>query len=81
MICLQRTISHSIEELLSKCTAVVLGPGLGTAKETEEAIIPLVRRIIAEKKPLVLDADAIKPVGENLHSHKEFNNRRDPACR
>jgi len=56
----------SIEVLLSKCTAVVLGPGLGAAKETEEAIIPLVRRIIAEKKPLVLDADAIKPVGENL---------------
>jgi NAD(P)H-hydrate epimerase len=56
----------SIEELLSKCTAVVLGPGLGSAKETEEAIIPLVRRIIAGKKPLVLDADAIKPVGENL---------------
>ena len=56
----------TIEELLHKCTAVVLGPGLGTAKETEEAIIPLIRRIIAEKKPLVLDADAIKPVGENL---------------
>jgi len=56
----------SIEELLSKSTAVVLGPGLGTAKETEEAIIPLVRRIIAEKKPLVLDADAIRPVGVNL---------------
>jgi NAD(P)H-hydrate epimerase len=55
-----------IEELLSKCTGVILGPGLGTASETEEAIIPLVRRIIAEKKPLVLDADAIKPVGENL---------------
>jgi hydroxyethylthiazole kinase-like uncharacterized protein yjeF len=56
----------SIEELLTKCTAVVLGPGLGTAKETEETIIPLVRRIIEKKKPLVLDADAIKPVGENL---------------
>jgi NAD(P)H-hydrate epimerase len=56
----------SIEDLLSKCTAVVLGPGLGTAKETEETIIPLVNRIIEEKKPLVLDADAIKPVGENL---------------
>lgn len=56
----------SIEELLSKCTAVVLGPGLGTAKETEETIIPLVRRIIEKKKSLVLDADAIKPVGENL---------------
>ena len=56
----------SIEELLHKCTAVVLGPGLGTAKETEEAIIPLIKRIITEKKPLVIDADAIKPVGENF---------------
>jgi len=55
-----------IEELLGKCTGVVLGPGLGTASETEEAIIPLVKRIIAEKKPMILDADAIKPVGENL---------------
>jgi NAD(P)H-hydrate epimerase len=55
-----------IEELLCKCTAVVLGPGLGTATETEDAIIPLIKRIINEKKPLVLDADAIKPVGENL---------------
>ena len=56
----------SIEEHLRRCTGVVLGPGLGTAEETEEAIIPLIKRIITEKKPLVLDADAIKPVGENL---------------
>jgi len=55
-----------IEELLRKSTGVILGPGLGTAPETEEAIILLVRRVIAEKKPLVLDADAIKPVGGNL---------------
>jgi hydroxyethylthiazole kinase-like uncharacterized protein yjeF len=55
-----------IEDLLGKCTAVILGPGLGTARETEDVIIPLVKRIIAEKKPLVLDADAIKPIGENL---------------
>ena len=55
-----------IEELLGKCTAVILGPGLGAAHETEEAIIPLVGRIITEKKPLVLDADAIKPLSENL---------------
>jgi NAD(P)H-hydrate epimerase len=61
----------SIEELLSKCTTVVLGPGLGAAKETEEAIIPLVRSIIAGKKPLVLDADAIKPIGENLATIKD----------
>jgi NAD(P)H-hydrate epimerase len=55
-----------IEELLGKCTGVILGPGLGNAPETEAAIIPIIKRIIAEKKPLVLDADAIKPVGENL---------------
>ena len=41
-----------IEELLGKCTGVILGPGLGTASETEEAMTPLVKRIIAEKKPL-----------------------------
>ncbi|MBN1859963.1 MAG: NAD(P)H-hydrate dehydratase [Candidatus Thermoplasmatota archaeon] len=55
-----------IEELLTKCTAVILGPGLGAAKETQEAIVPLVQRIMKEKKPLVLDADAIKPIGEHL---------------
>ena len=55
-----------IEPLLQKCTAVILGPGLGTAPETEEAIIPVVQRILAEKKPLVIDADAMKPVGEHL---------------
>lgn len=56
----------SIEELLEKCTAVILGPGLGTAKDTEEAIGPLVQRVISSKKPLVLDADALKPVGTQL---------------
>jgi hydroxyethylthiazole kinase-like uncharacterized protein yjeF len=55
-----------IEELLRKCTGVILGPGLGSVKETEDAILPLVTRIIQEKKPLVIDADAIKPIGENL---------------
>jgi hydroxyethylthiazole kinase-like uncharacterized protein yjeF len=57
---------QKIDELLTKCNSVILGPGLGAAKETEEAVVSLVKRIIAEKKPLVIDADAIKPVGENL---------------
>jgi hydroxyethylthiazole kinase-like uncharacterized protein yjeF len=56
-----------IEDLLEKCTGVILGPGLGNAPETEKAIIPLVMRIVQEKKPLVIDADAIKPVGGNLN--------------
>ncbi len=55
-----------IQEFVHKSTAVILGPGLGTAKETEEAIPPLVSLIIQEKKPLVIDADAIKPVGNLL---------------
>jgi len=55
-----------IEELLGKCTAVILGPGLGTARQTEEAVVSLVQRIIAEKKPLVLDADAIQPIADHL---------------
>jgi hydroxyethylthiazole kinase-like uncharacterized protein yjeF len=55
-----------ITPLIGKCTAVVLGPGLGSAPETETAIIPLVQQIIAEKKPLVLDADALKPLANNL---------------
>jgi NAD(P)H-hydrate epimerase len=59
-----------IEPLLEKCTAVVLGPGLGNAPETTDAIVPLVKRIIQEKKPLVIDADAMKPVGEHLDAIK-----------
>lgn len=55
-----------IEDLLLKCTGVIFGPGLGNAKDTEDAIIPLINRIIQEKKPLVIDADAIKPIGENI---------------
>jgi hydroxyethylthiazole kinase-like uncharacterized protein yjeF len=55
-----------ITPLLEKCTAVVLGPGLGAAPETEAAIIPLVQQIVAQKKPLILDADALKPLAHNL---------------
>ena len=63
----------NIEELLGKATAVILGPGLGTDTETEKAIVPLVKCIIAENKPLVLDADAIKPIGQNLSVIKNSN--------
>jgi len=55
-----------IEEIIDKCDAIVIGPGLGTAKETKKAIIDTVEIIIKQKKPLVIDADAINPVGEHL---------------
>jgi ADP-dependent NAD(P)H-hydrate dehydratase / NAD(P)H-hydrate epimerase len=62
-----------ITALLSKCTGVILGPGLGSAPETEEAIIQLMQHIVEEKKPLVLDADAIKPIGAHLKLIKNSN--------
>lgn len=56
----------TIEEIMDKCDAVVIGPGLGNSKETKKAIIDTVVTVINQKKPLVIDADAIKPVGEQL---------------
>ncbi|MFW6121827.1 MAG: NAD(P)H-hydrate dehydratase [Petrotogales bacterium] len=55
-----------IEQMLYRCTAAVIGPGLGTSKETKEAIVKIVELIIAQNKPLVIDADAIHPVGQHL---------------
>ena len=55
-----------IREILDRCNAIVIGPGLGKAKETEKAIIKIVEIFIKQKKPLVIDADAIKPIGEKL---------------
>jgi len=55
----------AIREMLARCSAVVVGPGLGTAKETEEAVIKIIKLLKEEDKPLVIDADAIRPAGEN----------------
>jgi NAD(P)H-hydrate epimerase len=60
-----------ISNLLSRCTAVVLGPGLGSAPETEDAVVQIIRVVVQQKKPLVIDADAIKPVGEHCHLVKK----------
>ncbi len=56
----------TIEEIMDKCDAVVIGPGLGISKDTKKAIIKTVEVAIDHKKPLVIDADAIDPVGEQL---------------
>jgi len=56
----------SIREFLDRCNAVVIGPGLGNAKETREAIIKIVEIFVDHNVPLVIDADAIISIGENL---------------
>ena len=56
---------HIVRELLEKCNTVVIGPGLGTAKETEEAIVKIATLVTSEKKYLVLDADALKAISKH----------------
>jgi len=52
---------------LEKATAVVLGPGLGLQKETQEAVKEILKTIEAKKMPLLLDADALKAFAEFKH--------------
>ncbi|MEM4258534.1 MAG: NAD(P)H-hydrate dehydratase [Candidatus Thermoplasmatota archaeon] len=54
-----------IKQFLPHCTAVLLGPGLGSKHETENAIYQLLKLCVAEQKPLVVDADAISVVGKH----------------
>ncbi len=56
-----------ITRLLSQCSAVLIGPGLGTQNHTEHAVQQLLQICTAEKKPLVIDADAIAVVGKYHH--------------
>lgn len=54
-----------IQPLLKKVDAVLIGPGLGSEKETQNAVFDIIRLFITNKKPIVIDADAIKVVGKN----------------
>ncbi|UCG69315.1 MAG: NAD(P)H-hydrate dehydratase [Thermoplasmata archaeon] len=48
-----------LNDLMNKIDAVIVGPGLGDDPDTEKAILEFIRNC---QKPLVIDADAIKPV-------------------
>jgi len=58
---------EEISELIEWSDSIVIGPGLGLEKETEELLIDLLKKIKKEKKPLVLDADALKLVRNHLN--------------
>ncbi|MEO2152279.1 MAG: NAD(P)H-hydrate dehydratase, partial [Thermococcus sp.] len=50
-------------ELAEKADAVVIGPGIGLAEETKEFVREFVRRC---EKPMVIDADGLKAIAEDL---------------
>jgi NAD(P)H-hydrate epimerase len=53
-----------INDLLDQIDAVIIGPGLGKHPDSSSAILDFVNNC---KKPLVIDADAIKAVSQNLY--------------
>lgn len=54
----------AIKPFLEKATGMVVGPGLGTHKETYEAVKELIKMVIGTGKPLLVDADALEPFKE-----------------
>lgn len=54
-----------IEKLLSKTDALLIGPGLGDDFRTQQAVKKIIQIFKKNKKPMVIDADAIKVVGKN----------------
>jgi NAD(P)H-hydrate epimerase len=58
---------ETLLEYLEKATAVVLGPGLGLHPATQTAVTQLITIIEKLKKPLLLDADALKALANSRH--------------
>ncbi len=55
-----------LTKLIKWADSIVIGPGLGTEKETEKLFVELLKISKNQKKPMVLDADALKLVKEHL---------------
>ncbi|MFX0022774.1 MAG: NAD(P)H-hydrate dehydratase [Candidatus Hermodarchaeota archaeon] len=62
-----------ISELIEWSNAIVIGPGLGQEKETQELLITLLEKMNNERKSYVLDADALKLVKNDLELLKNKN--------
>ncbi len=64
---------NDISELIDWANVIVIGPGLAQEKETEELLIKLLEKVKQDKKPIVLDADALKLVKDHLELIKGQN--------
>jgi len=57
---------EEISSLIEWSNAVIIGPGIGVEKETEELLVKLLEKLKQDKKSFVLDADALKLVKDHL---------------
>ncbi len=55
----------AIRRYLETSTAVVMGPGLGLHKDTQEAVGEITKAVEKNKTPLLLDADGLKAFAES----------------
>lgn len=62
---------YEIMDLIDKCDAVLIGPGLGTQESTKNMIYNIVSNT---KKPLLIDADGLNCIAGKLDILKERNN-------
>lgn len=60
----------AVEREAESADAVVLGMGLGLDTETKSAVKELVDRLLPAGKPMVIDADALKALGEHRRGLK-----------
>lgn len=58
--------AQKINELLGMSDAIVLGPGIGLNLRTQPAIIEIIKAVTKRKKPMLIDADAIRVLHERL---------------
>ncbi|MHA1521034.1 MAG: NAD(P)H-hydrate epimerase [Promethearchaeota archaeon] len=58
------------KKLCSRADAVVLGPGIGNSDETINFCKNLIKWINAKSIPCVIDADALKSLGDLIHSEQ-----------
>lgn len=57
-----------VDELIEKSNALAIGPGMGISEETRETLYNVIRRA---KCPIVIDADGINVLKDNLSILKE----------
>jgi len=65
--------STIIKEFFSKADCMIIGPGLGIDSETKKAVEEIIKNFREEKKPMVVDADAIEVIGKNIKLIKNTN--------